>query len=62
VASDYQRRQLGAAQIQILMDATLPEQEQIRIAGEILDEVRPAIGALESRPSADQAAGESHHE
>jgi len=57
-ASDYRRRGLGAAQVQVLMDATLPDEEQERIAGEILGAAAPAIVVLDATPE----SVESTHE
>ncbi len=45
-ASDYRRRQLGAAQVQVLVDATLPREERERIVGEILGAAAPSIEVL----------------
>lgn len=45
-ASDYRRRKFGAAQVQVLVDATLPREEQERIATEILQAIEPVIDAL----------------
>lgn len=45
-ASDYRRRQYGAAQAQVLVDATLPREEQERIATEIFAAIEPVIDVL----------------
>jgi hypothetical protein len=51
-ASDYRLRRRGAAQIQVLVDASLPTLEQERIAGEILGAIGPAIDGLLGEGSA----------
>lgn len=45
-AADYGRRQYGAAQVQIVLDAALPEAAQEQIGLEILEAIGPAIDAL----------------
>jgi len=45
-ASDYRLRRFGAAQVQVVMDGTLAESEQVEIAGEILGAVRSVFGEL----------------
>lgn len=50
VADDYTQHFLGAAQIQLLMDASLPAEERDAIVGELVAGVRPAIDAVRADP------------
>lgn len=54
-ASDYRLRRRGAAQVQVLVDASLPTLDQERIASEILGAIVPAIDGL----LGESGAGES---
>jgi hypothetical protein len=50
VADDYTQHFLGAAQIQLLMDATIPVEERDAIVCELVAGVRPAIDAIRADP------------
>jgi hypothetical protein len=50
VADDYTQHFLGAAQIQLLMDAAIPAEERDAIVAELVAGIRPAIDAVRADP------------
>jgi hypothetical protein len=48
-AADYLRQFYGAAQVQIVMDATVPEEERREIVSEFLVAIAPVLDLLSSR-------------